>query len=99
MRGSGTAATGCSTATCSTTHARRTWSYPCRRQRAISLRSAGRVLCVLRAEDVALLRRDGLRLERLGEVRYLNTGNLNLRTLLDPDPERYLQHVVLVANR
>ena len=63
------------------------------------LRSAGRVLCVLRAEDVALLRRDGLRLQRLGEVRYLNTGNLNLRTLLDPDPERYLQRVVLVANR
>ena len=34
-----------------------------------------------------------------GELRYLNTGSLNLRTLLDPDPERYLQHVVLVANR
>ena len=63
------------------------------------LRSAGRVLCVLRAEDVALLRRDGLQIQRLGEVRYLNTGSLNLRTLLDPDPERYLQHVVLVANR
>ena len=63
------------------------------------LRSPGRVLCVLRAEDAALLRGDGLRLRRVGEVRYLNTGNLNLRTLLDPDPERYLQHVVLVANR
>ena len=63
------------------------------------LRSPGRVLCVLRAEDATLLRQDGLRLRRLGEVRYLNTGNLNLRTLLDPDPERYLQRVVLVANR
>ena len=63
------------------------------------LGSAGRVLCVLRAEDAELLRRDGIRLQRLGEVRYLNTGNLNLRTLLDPDPERYLQRVVLVANR
>ena len=63
------------------------------------LRSPGRVLCVLRAEDAARLRQDGLRLQRLGEVRYLNTGNLNLRTLLDPDPERYLQRVVLVANR
>ncbi len=63
------------------------------------LRSPGRVLCVLRAEDAALLRQDGLRLQRLGEVRYLNTGNLNLRTLLDPDPARYLQRVVLVANR
>ena len=63
------------------------------------LRSPGRVLCVLRAEDAARLRANGVRFRRLGEVRYLNTGNLNLRTLLDPDPERYLQRVVLVANR
>lgn len=63
------------------------------------LQSSGRVLCVLRAEDAARFRRNGLRLQRLGEVRYLNTGNLNLRTLLDPDPELYLQRVVLVANR
>lgn len=63
------------------------------------LRAPGRVLCVLRAEDAAALRQAGLRLPRLGAVRYLNTGNLNLRTLLDPDPERYLQRVELVANR
>ena len=63
------------------------------------LRSPGRVLCVLRAEDAVLLRQNGLRLQRLGEVRYLNTGNLNLRILLDPDPERYLQRVLLLANR
>ncbi len=63
------------------------------------LRSSGRVLCVLRAEDAARFQRDGLRLQRLGEVRYLNTGSLNLRTLLDPDPELHLQRVVLVANR
>ena len=63
------------------------------------LESSGRVLCVLREEDAAHFRRDGLRLQRLGEVRYLNTGNLNLRTLLNPDPELYLQRIVLVANR
>jgi 4-amino-4-deoxy-L-arabinose transferase-like glycosyltransferase len=63
------------------------------------LASSGRVLCVLRAEDAARFRREGLRLQRLGEVRYLNTGNLNLRTLLDPDPDLYLQRVELVANR
>ena len=63
------------------------------------LQSSGRVLCVLRTEDAARLQRDGLRLQRLGEVRYLNTGSLNLRTLLDPDPELHLQRVVLVANR
>ncbi len=62
------------------------------------LRSPRRVLCVLRAEDAARLRESGIRLQRLGEVRYLNTGSLNLRTLLNPDPERYLQRVVLVAN-
>lgn len=63
------------------------------------LESSARVLCVLREEDAARFERNGLRLRRLGAVRYLNTGNLNLRTLLDPDPERYLQRVVLVANR
>ncbi|MCE2539680.1 MAG: glycosyltransferase family 39 protein [Acidobacteria bacterium] len=63
------------------------------------LSSPGRVLCVLRAEDAVRLRQDGLRLQRLAEVRYLNTGSLNLRTLLNPDPQRYLQRVVLVANR
>lgn len=63
------------------------------------LESSARVLCVLREDDAARLRREGLRMRRLGEVRYLNTGNLNLRTLLDPDPEKYLQRVVLVANR
>ena len=63
------------------------------------LESSARVLCVLREEDAARFERGGLRLRRLGAVRYLNTGNLNLRTLLDPDPERYLQRVVLVANR
>ena len=63
------------------------------------LRSSGRVLCVLRAEDAARFQRDGLRLQRLGEVRYLNTGSLNLRTFLDPDPELHLQRIVLVANR
>ena len=63
------------------------------------LRSSGRVLCVLRAEDAARLRQEGVAFHQLGEVRYLNTGNLNLRTLLNPDPELYLQRVVLVANR
>ena len=58
-----------------------------------------RVLCVLKAEDADRLEALGLRLKRLGEVTYLNTGSLNLRTFLDPDPDRQLQRVVLVANR
>ena len=63
------------------------------------LGSSERVLCVLPGADAARLESEGLRLTHLGEIRYLNTGSLTLRTLLDPDPERYLQRVVLVANR
>ena len=63
------------------------------------LRSPERVLCVLRAEDAARLERDGLPLQRLGGVSFLNTGGLTLRALVDPDPERELTEAVLVANR
>ena len=62
------------------------------------LRAPARVLCVLRVEDADRLDAQGVPLERLGQVRYLDTGGLNLRTLLDPRPDR-LQRVVLVANR
>ena len=62
------------------------------------LRSPERVLCVLRAEDAHRLERDGVDLREIGAVSYLNTGNLTLRMLLDPDPDRYLQRVVLVTN-
>ena len=62
------------------------------------LRGPARVLCVLPAEDADRLEALGVPLERLGQVRYLDTGGLNLRTLLDPRPER-LQRVELVANR
>ena len=63
------------------------------------LRSPERVLTVLPAEAVSRLEAQGVRLRRLGEVRYLNTGGLTLQTLLDPDPDRYLHRVVVVANR
>ena len=63
------------------------------------LRGPDRVLCVLLEADVERLETDGLALERLGRVSYLDTGSLTLRALVDPDPERYLQQVVLVANR
>ena len=63
------------------------------------LRSPEPVLGVLRADDVASLEARGVRLTRLGEVVYLNTGNLNLRTLIDPDPAIHLERVQLVSNR
>lgn len=62
------------------------------------LRAPARVLCVLRAQDADRLEAQGVPLDRLGQVRYLDTGGLNLRTLLDPRPD-HLQRVVLVANR
>ncbi len=63
------------------------------------LRSSERVLCVLPEADAARLENEGLQLTHLGELRYLNTGSLTLRTLLEPDPDRYLQRIVLVTNR
>ncbi len=63
------------------------------------LRSPERVLCVLLDEDVKRLEARGITLVRLGDVSYFNTGNLTLRTLINPDPNTYLQRVVLVSNK
>lgn len=63
------------------------------------LRSPERVVTVLPAEAVSRLEAQRLPLLRLGEVRYLNTGGLTFQTLLDPDPDRYLHRVVVIANR
>ena len=63
------------------------------------LSSPTRVLCVLLAEDVDRLEAAGVSLVRLGETTYLNTGTLNFRAILDPDPVTRIRHVVLVANR
>ena len=41
----------------------------------------------------------GRRFPRLVEVSYLNTNALRVDDLLDPDPDRKLQRVVLVRNR
>ena len=63
------------------------------------LASPTRVLCVLLAEDVDRLEAEGVPLLRLGETTYLNTGTLNFRAILDPDPVTRIRQVVLVANR
>ena len=63
------------------------------------LRGPDRAYCVLLAPDAAELEAGGLPLDRLGAVSYLDTGSLTFEALLDPDPERHLQQVVLVANR
>ena len=64
------------------------------------LRSPDRVLLVLGAADLDRLESaSGVAMSRLGQVRYFNTANVKLRTLLLPDPARDVQTVYLVANR
>jgi 4-amino-4-deoxy-L-arabinose transferase-like glycosyltransferase len=64
------------------------------------LRSPERVLLVVRAADLPRLETiAGLSTIRLGEVQYLDTGNVRLRTLLSPLPAQDLDRVLLVANR
>jgi len=67
---------------------------------AAFMRSADRVLMVVRDTDLARLETTaGLRMRRLGEVRYFNTANIKFRSLLSPSPEQDLQRVLLVSNR
>ena len=63
------------------------------------LRSPERVLVVLRSDDAETLVRWGVRFTRIGDVSYVNTGNFNLRTFREPDPDRYVLTVLLVTNR
>jgi 4-amino-4-deoxy-L-arabinose transferase-like glycosyltransferase len=64
------------------------------------LRVPDRVMLVVRDADLPKIEAAaGIRVRRLGEVRYFNTGNIKLRSLLVPDPEREIQRVVLVSNR
>jgi 4-amino-4-deoxy-L-arabinose transferase-like glycosyltransferase len=64
------------------------------------LKSPDRHLLVVRASDLPRLEAiSGTTTRRLGQVRYLNTANIRLRTLLAPIPEQDLETVVLVANR
>jgi 4-amino-4-deoxy-L-arabinose transferase-like glycosyltransferase len=64
------------------------------------LASPERVLLVVRASDLPRLETvSGIRTKVLGEVRYLDTANVRLRTLLSPLPEQDVERVVLVTNR
>jgi 4-amino-4-deoxy-L-arabinose transferase-like glycosyltransferase len=59
-----------------------------------------RVLLVAPADAVEQLeRRNGKRYPRLAEFTYFNEAGIRVRTLLQPDPERDLTKVVLIANR
>jgi 4-amino-4-deoxy-L-arabinose transferase-like glycosyltransferase len=59
-----------------------------------------RVLCVMPLDLLEPLERNyGLRIRRLGEVLYFNPSAVRLKTLLQPEPERDLERVVLVTNQ
>jgi 4-amino-4-deoxy-L-arabinose transferase-like glycosyltransferase len=62
--------------------------------------SPQRVLLVLRSTDrQAVETASGLTLKTLGEIRYLNTANIRLRTLLRPDPASEVELISLVTNQ
>lgn len=64
------------------------------------LRLPTRVLVVLPADDVPALEATmGARLETLAEVRYFNSANVRLRTMLSPTPGEDVERVALVTNR
>ncbi|OFW03658.1 MAG: hypothetical protein A3I61_01765 [Acidobacteria bacterium RIFCSPLOWO2_02_FULL_68_18] len=64
------------------------------------LQSPRRVLLVVRAVDLPRLELlSAVSTKRLAEVRYLNTTNIRLRTLISPIPDQDVETVVLVANK
>jgi hypothetical protein len=64
------------------------------------VKSPQRVLLVIRESDLPRLESiAATTLTRLGQVRYLNTNNIKLRTLLWPLPAQDLETVLLVTNR
>ena len=69
-------------------------------QAGLFLHSPERVLLVLRSADLpAVTAASGLNPKTLGEVRYLNTANIRLRTLIRPDPATEIEMISLVTNR
>jgi 4-amino-4-deoxy-L-arabinose transferase-like glycosyltransferase len=64
------------------------------------LKSPGRVLLVVRATDLQRLGAiSGVTVRALGQVQYLDTANVRLRTLVSPIPGQDLETVLLVTNR
>jgi 4-amino-4-deoxy-L-arabinose transferase-like glycosyltransferase len=71
-----------------------------RQQAGAFAQSPERVLLILRSNEItAVETQAGITLRRLGEVEYLNTASLRIRTLVRPDPREEIQKVSLVSNR
>jgi 4-amino-4-deoxy-L-arabinose transferase-like glycosyltransferase len=63
-------------------------------------RSPERVLFVARADHIRAIEAvSGAPLTTLGRVQYVNTANLRIRTILQPDPTVEIADILLVANR
>ena len=68
-------------------------------QAGMFLQSPERVLLVLRSTDLpAVAAAAGTAPKTIGEIRYLNTANIRVRTLLRPDPSE-IEMISLVTNR
>ena len=64
------------------------------------LKSPQRTLLVVRALDLPRLEEiSGVTTKRLAEVKYLDTANVRLRTLIAPIPAQDLETVLLVSNK
>ena len=64
------------------------------------LKSSEPVLLVVRANDLSKLESAaGITARRIGEVRYLNTANIRVGTILVPNPDEEIESVLLVSNR
>ena len=69
-------------------------------QAAHFLRSPERVLLVVRSADLLAVEAAAqMTAKKLGEARYLNTANVRLRTVLNPDPTKEIEMVSLLTNR
>jgi 4-amino-4-deoxy-L-arabinose transferase len=68
-------------------------------QAGMFLQSPERVLLVLRSTDLpAVAAASGTAPKTIGQIRYLNTANIRVRTLLRPDPTE-IEMISLVTNR
>jgi hypothetical protein len=64
------------------------------------LSSPDRAMAAIDSKELAALETKwGRQLPRLLEVPYLNVAALRLGDLVDPNPSRVLQRVIVVANR
>jgi 4-amino-4-deoxy-L-arabinose transferase-like glycosyltransferase len=69
------------------------------KQAAAFIRSPERILLVAEADDVKAIEAElGASLHMLGSVRYMNSANIRIGTLLHPEPASDITDVLLVAN-